>query len=308
MGRMKRIALLALVVSLLAWPSSALAAPSTQTLSAGAVVALKGTPHIWIFGSDGVLHWGGDTRALAGKTIDWNNRREVGLDELKTMQRGDPWLSSGLVKSGDPIYLSKWETSDTRPTLLHIQSIADVELFGINGSNYGRFVIEQGSWEQQYRFSVNTLTKAVLAAAGAPGSTREIPVPLGTAAQLDHGWKVTIHSVTPNANSQITAANQFNKAPAAGQQFFIARISATRTAPTSGRYGPYELYAVGASNVSYTSFSNSCGVIPDPVSSNEVFPGGTVTGNVCWAIASSDAGSLVAWDNDATTRVYFALR
>jgi hypothetical protein len=244
---------------------------------------------------------------VAGKTIDWNNRREVSLDELKAAQRGDPWLSSGLVKSGDPIYLSKWESSETRPTLLHIQSIADVELFGINGTNYGRFVIEQTAWEQQFRFTVSTLTKGVLAAAGAPGSTREIPVPLGTAAQLDHGWKVTILSVTPNANSLIAATNSFNKAPASGNQFFVARISAMRTATTSGRYGPYELYAVGASNVSYTSFGNSCGVIPDPVSSNEVFPGGTVTGNVCWQIASGDAGSLVAWDRSTTTRVYFKL-
>lgn len=305
---MKRIAILALSGILLASPGAALSAPSEQALTLGAVIALRGTPHIWILGSDGVLHWGGDTRALAGKTIDWNNRREVSLDELKAAQRGDPWLSSGLVKSGDPIYLSKWESSDTRPTLLHIQSIADVELFGINGSNYGRFVIDQGAWETQYRFSISTLTKGTLAAAGAPGSTREIPVPLATAAQQANGWKVTILSVTPNANATIAATNSFNKAPASGNQFFMARISATRTATTNDRYGPYELYAVGGSNVSYTSFSNSCGVIPDPVSSNEVFPGGTVTGNVCWSINSADAGSLVAWDNGTTTRVYFALR
>ena len=53
------------------------------------------------------------------------------------MQRGDPWLSSGLPKIGEPIYLSKWEDSDPAPTLLHIQSIADVELFvdGIRVNN-----------------------------------------------------------------------------------------------------------------------------------------------------------------------------
>ena len=30
----------------------------------GAVVALQGTPHLWFADEHGVLHWGGDTRAL----------------------------------------------------------------------------------------------------------------------------------------------------------------------------------------------------------------------------------------------------
>ena len=37
--------------------------------SHGTVVALQGTPHLWFADEQGVLHWGGDTRALAGKHI-----------------------------------------------------------------------------------------------------------------------------------------------------------------------------------------------------------------------------------------------
>ena len=68
----------------------------------GAVVALQGTPHLWIADEQGVLHWAGDTRALAGKHIRWDSRIEVSLAQLQALNRGDPWLSAGLLKDGDP--------------------------------------------------------------------------------------------------------------------------------------------------------------------------------------------------------------
>jgi uncharacterized protein YkwD len=159
----RRMVILTLLASL-AMPGVAVAAPAAQT-PAGAVVSLQGTPHIWIADEDGVLHWGGDTRALEGKVIRWDQRTEVSLDQLKTFRRGDPWLSAGLLKSGDPIYLVKWETTDPSPKLLHIQSIADVELFGINGNNYGSFVVERARWEQRFGMSAAGLQRGELASA-----------------------------------------------------------------------------------------------------------------------------------------------
>ena len=94
--------------------------------------------------------------------MDWSNRHDVTLAELQGLPRGDPWLSAGLVKEGDPIYLMKWETTDAQPTLLHIQSIADVELFGINGSNYGRFVRGRQEWEQIYQLSLEGVARGQL--------------------------------------------------------------------------------------------------------------------------------------------------
>jgi len=131
----------------------------------GAVVQLQGTPHLWIADEQGVLHWGGDTRALQGRFVDWNNRIDVSLAALKTLRRGDPYLSAGLLKDGDPIYLVKWETSESVPRLLHIQCIADVELFGIGESNYGLFVIDRTDWEARFRIPVSTLQRAELASA-----------------------------------------------------------------------------------------------------------------------------------------------
>jgi hypothetical protein len=158
--------------------SNAYAHPPPQAISPGTLVALRGTPHLWVGGDDGALHWAGDTRALANRVVDWSSRREVSQDELRGMRRGDPWLSAGLVKLGDPIYLAKWETSDAAPTLLHIQSIADVELFGINASNYGQFVLDRATWEQRYGFNTDTLARGVLPPAVPPTST---PTPAVTA-------------------------------------------------------------------------------------------------------------------------------
>jgi hypothetical protein len=144
----------------------ALAGPSAQlTVNPFSVVALSGTPHLWIADEQGTLHWGGDTRALAGRNINWGDRREVTLDQLRAFRRGDPWLSAGLLKQGDPIYLVKWETNQDRPTLLHIQSIADVEIFGIDASNYGRFVLDAVAWEQRYGIAVASLARGVLQSA-----------------------------------------------------------------------------------------------------------------------------------------------
>lgn len=163
------------------------AAPVQAQGAIEAVVALQGTPHLWFADEHGVLHWGGDTRALAGKHIPWGNRDEVSLDQLRMLRIGDPWLSAGLLKDGDPIYLVKWETHWALPQLLHIQSIRDVELFGINGSNYGRFVIEKNEWERRFGISAASLQRGVLASAvsAAPQPAAPVPAP----APYTGGWE-----------------------------------------------------------------------------------------------------------------------
>src|SRR5689334_20439427 len=107
-----------LVLVAFATPASA-AAPAQRTLTAGQVIGLQGTPHLWISDALGVLHWGGDTRALSGRQIDWENRLDLRVDELKFLPIGDPWLSLPLLKDGAPIYLPKWEANEPFPRLLH---------------------------------------------------------------------------------------------------------------------------------------------------------------------------------------------
>ena len=174
-----RVLFLALVVIgvLISTLAPALTVQAQGVFAHGAVVALQGTPHLWIADEQGVLHWAGDTRALAGRHVRWDNRIEVTLAQLQGLHRGDPWLSAGLLKDGDPIYLVKWETEWPQPQLFHIQSIADVELFVINASNYGNFVLDVATWEQRYGLSVASLPRATLPAATTPPAPTATPVP-----------------------------------------------------------------------------------------------------------------------------------
>ena len=188
-----------------------------QTFAHGAVVALRGTPHLWIADAQGVLHWGGDTRALAGKHVNWGDRTEVTLAQLRGLPVGDPWLSAGLLKDGDPIYLVKWESDWERPRLLHIQSIADVELFGIDGSNYGRFVLDRATWEARYGMSAASLERSALPAAVPTGEAAPTETPRPT---IDPRLQPALDLIA----SAETGARQVEYAHEQGVRFVIAPI------------------------------------------------------------------------------------
>jgi hypothetical protein len=208
------LAVLPMVAVLAAPAARAAAAPllGASALAGGAVVSLKGTSHLWFAGADGTLHWAGDTRALAGRDVQWGNRTEVTLDELKAMPRGDPWLSAGLLKLSDPIYFVKWESDWAEPQLLHIQSIADVELFGINGSNYGQLVLDEAPWKQRFGIAPGGLNKGVLAPAAmtspvaaapaAPGPTLSRAPTAGPSGDVTFFPQNTLYE----ANASISAA------------------------------------------------------------------------------------------------------
>jgi hypothetical protein len=156
-------------------PASGLAGP----LAPGSVVTLKDTLHLWVADEQGALRWVGDTRALANVTPNWIDQREVTYDELKGLRRGDPLLSTGLVRLGETVYLAKWETTQPAPVLLHVQSLADLELFGIGATNYGQLVYDGPSWQQRFGINPDTLARGTLASA-APLPT-PTPTPVATA-------------------------------------------------------------------------------------------------------------------------------
>ncbi len=126
------------------------------------------------------------------------------------------------------------------------------------------------------------------------------------------GWTISVVSYTPDATTAVLAENMFNDPPAAGNVFSITRVTALKGGASPGSFGgSYRLRAVGSSNVSYSTFDNWCGVIPGPLSSTDVFPGGSITGNVCWEVPTGDAATLVMFDADeysADKWTYFALR
>ena len=122
----------------------------------------------------------------------------------------------------------------------------------------------------------------------------EAPLEVGRTTTVG-GWRLRIVSVTADATDQVITENEFNDPPAEGEQFFVATLEATYVGDESSTFWvDMTLKAVGDSNVAYESFDASCGVIPDDIdNAGETFPGGTITGNVCWKIGSDDANSLV---------------
>jgi len=143
------------------------------------------------------------------------------------------------------------------------------------------------------------------------GGTRDTPVPLGTAADVGD-WTVTVTDVVPDATAQIMTANQFNEPPPAGTQFYLITLEATYHGDEPVRFSTAMSWsAVGESAVSYSEGASRCGVIPEGMSDvPEVFEGGTIEGNICFAVRAEDLGSLVLYLSPrfGDENVFFALR
>ncbi len=125
-----------------------------------------------------------------------------------------------------------------------------------------------------------------------------------------------INSVNFDAWPIIAGANMFNDPPAAGWSDVLLSLTMTYTGTSTGTpWLDNELQYVGAANTAYPQggFDHYCGVAPAPELSdfNSVFPGGSVTGNVCFQIQTADASTLVGyWNtfNSSTLGPWFALR
>lgn len=106
-------------------------------------------------------------------------------------------------------------------------------------------------------------------------------------------WRVRVVSITPDA-TDILLQNEFNDPPGVDEQYFTAGLEATYTGTGIGDFF-FDLTttSMGAS-ATYDSPESSCAFPPDDINQvGEVFPGGTIFGNVCWKIQSADTQSMV---------------
>ncbi|MEA2024386.1 MAG: hypothetical protein U9N79_08885 [Actinomycetota bacterium] len=145
-----------------------------------------------------------------------------------------------------------------------------------------------------------------------PIGSRGNPHPLGETVGIGD-WDVTVSGVVADATDAVLAENEFNDPPADGHQFMTVGITATYTGTDSDTLGFSVLFkAVGPLAVSYAT-DDSCGVIPDELDSySEVFPGGQLSGNVCWSVRSDEVDDVVMYLEDAlsfeVSRLFLALR
>jgi hypothetical protein len=143
--------------------------------------------------------------------------------------------------------------------------------------------------------------------------TRDNPLPVGEIGTV-RDYAVRVIEVIPNATDLVMAENQFNEPPAEGNQFFMATVEVAYSGNETGNPAfDLNFQAVGTSNVAYTTFDNTCGVVPnDQFTANELFPGGAIQFNVCWAVATEDVDSLVMFVEPAfsfdETPNFFAVR
>lgn len=137
--------------------------------------------------------------------------------------------------------------------------------------------------------------------AGGPIGTRGNPHPVGEPIKVGQ-WDITVTDVAADATSDILAEDSFNEEPAEGRQFFMVEIEATYNGEASDfLFASTSFSTVGPLAVAYTG-EDTCGVVPNEIEVfSEVFPGGTVRGNLCWSVRSEDAGGLVLYAQEAVT-------
>jgi hypothetical protein len=162
-------------------------------------------------------------------------------------------------------------------------------------------------------FAVWALAAVAPAAPKPPMGSRANPYPLGgpvrLRAPLLQGWVIKVAKSWPSAWPLIRAVNQFNDPPRAGMTFFMVRLVATYEGSGSDSFFDGALNAVGRSNVSYSTFDPGCGALPNTLTTNDVFKGGTISGNICWSVKKSDVSSLeMYFDAFLSRKVFFALR
>jgi hypothetical protein len=150
-----------------------------------------------------------------------------------------------------------------------------------------------------------------------PPGERLNPYRLGTAAPLTQGWQLKVDSEILNADSQVEAVtdqygDHLNPSPPAGAQYTLVNVSMTYTGGGTRSLPGYlssGVQAVGAGNAGY----NVSGCTPPPldlsVDYTPVSSGQTVTGNLCFEIASKHAAKLMLTAYGKTgLAVWFALR
>jgi hypothetical protein len=147
-----------------------------------------------------------------------------------------------------------------------------------------------------------------------PPGDRLNPYPLGTSVLLYGDWRVKVNSAILNADTQVEAVTDpdgypVNPPPPTGAQYSLVNLSETYVGGGS-TFAPRG-YTEGQGNALYSP-SDCTPPSPDLGSFVNVYSGVTVTGNVCYEIASNDAstlllrGSVPKGDTDQT--VWFALQ
>jgi hypothetical protein len=133
------------------------------------------------------------------------------------------------------------------------------------------------------------------------------PIAAGTPTVIGADWTVSVGAGRVGTG-EVLSAYDFNDAPPAGNEFYLVDIDLTYTGAETGSSFDLDIGAVAASNITLDTF---CGVIDNDFDfTQEVFPGGTLSGTACFIVPSEETDTVVvtarqAFDFDAVD-FYFA--
>lgn len=125
--------------------------------------------------------------------------------------------------------------------------------------------------------------------------TRDNPAPLGTTVEIveygDPVYEVVLGPATLDAADAVAEANMFNEPAPEGFQYALLPVNVTYVGAESGTpWVDLSIEFVSSAGTTHTE-ADVMAVAPEPtfMSINELYPGGTGTGNVVIAIPTDDA-------------------
>jgi hypothetical protein len=238
--------------------------------------------------------------AVRGDNVILRSAPDTDANRLGTLQLGD-----ALYITGD----AETEAGDTKPVTLATLGVTRVWFVPV-------VVVETGlaGWIAELYVDPRSLRQVPRPALMPPAGTRESPIPLGQRATVG-GWGVVVRSVRIASYDEMLAENSYNDPPIEGRSFVLVEVSlANQTDTEDTVVGALNFGVLGPSNVVVTDYDSdtSCGVVPNQVDEYaEVFPGGTIRGNLCYQIDQRELGETLffaeAWDISNSQRLWFAL-
>lgn len=144
---------------------------------------------------------------------------------------------------------------------------------------------------------------------GTDQGTRKNPYPLGSTITKGD-WRVTVNSVTLNANDAVAAKNQFNDAPPAGSQYLLANVTVTYAGTDpQGKTPSISISYVTADGKTLNSY-DSATVVPDALDTlSPLYEGASTTGNLAFTVptASAAQGTLAVQPTMLADKVFVAV-
>jgi hypothetical protein len=112
------------------------------------------------------------------------------------------------------------------------------------------------------------------------------------------GFEMTILSFDADAWPKVQATNQFNKPPATSKRMVMLRLHGRNasTPKEPATWSDWNISLLGSYNSPRSGGTEtSCGVIPEDLSSAELYHGGQKEGNVCYHIPKDETGLLLRY-------------